>query len=97
MRALIAATAILLASCASPQNSEKALLISCAAWDSTLRTLAAYRAADRLSDEDIAEVEAARPILNAACTGNVEPDAALLDRVERTLERMIFIKESVDE
>lgn len=92
-RAILISVAVVLGSlalsaCTTPAQDA---LVVCRAYDATLRTLAGYRAADKLSAEDIATVDRLRPIMNEGCSG--PPDAATLDAIERGLFELIAIEE----
>ncbi|TQV80309.1 hypothetical protein [Denitrobaculum tricleocarpae] len=88
--------AFLLAGCASSSlSTQESLLIACRGYTATLTSLAGFRAADRLSDDQVATVEQARPILNQACSGEVMATDDLLAVVEAGLIQMIFIEKEV--
>jgi hypothetical protein len=90
-----ALAAFLLAGCASGISLQENLQIACRAYGGSLTALAGFRAAGRLSGEQIAAVEQLRPMLNEACSGDIEESAQLLDLVESGVVNMIFIEESI--
>ncbi len=87
--------AFLLAGCASSISMQENLQIACRAYAASLTSLAGYRAAGRLSEEQVAAVDHWRPTLNEACSGNVTETQDLLNLVESGVVSMIFIEEEV--
>jgi hypothetical protein len=70
------------------------LLVTCRAWDTTLRSLAGYRAQGKLTADQVATVDQWRPTLNYACSsGDVNP-ATSLDAAEKALQQMVLIDQS---
>ncbi|MDX2318310.1 MAG: hypothetical protein QNK44_07895 [Hyphomicrobiaceae bacterium] len=90
MRYLIAPLILLIVACTTPAQDG---LVVCRAYDSSLRALAGYRAADRLSIEQVATVDRWRPVLNEACSGPVS--ASTLSVIEQGVFAMIAIEEAV--
>jgi len=87
---VLAPLILLLVACTTPAQDG---LIACNAYDGTLRSLAAYRQADRLSADQIATVDRWRPILNEACSQPVSRETLAL--IEQGLFAMIAIEEAV--
>src|SRR5690606_35715202 len=91
-----AAAAFFMSACTTgPLSTTDSLLLACSGYDATLRTLAGYAAAGRLSADDIATVDRVRPFLNDACDGDMPATGDLLDRVEAALLEMILIERAV--
>lgn len=90
-----ASAAFLLAGCASSVSLQENLQISCRAYAASLTSLAGFRAAGRLSEQQVATVEQWRPTLNEACSGNVENTDDLIGLVEAGVISMIFIETEV--
>ena len=76
-------------------STTEQLLLGCRAYEGTLTTLAAYRKADRLSEDQIRTVDRVRPVLNDACTGEVENASQLLGVVESGLVELMFVESEV--
>ncbi len=87
--------AFLLAGCASSVSVQENLQIACRAYAASLTSLAGFRAAGRLTDEQIAAVEQWRPTLNDACSGRIDNTDDLLSLVETGVVSMIFIETEV--
>lgn len=87
--------AFLLAGCASGISLQENLQIACRAYAASLTSLAGFRATGRLSDQQVATVEAWRPTLNEACNGDVENREDLIGLVEAGVISMIFIETEV--
>lgn len=90
-----ASAAFLLAGCASSVSLQENLQIACRAYAASLTSLAGFRAAGRLSEQQVAEVEQWRPTLNEACSGDVENTDDLIGLVEAGVISMIFIETEV--
>lgn len=91
-----ASAAFLLAGCAASSVSlQENLQIACRAYAASLTSLAGFRAAGRLSEQQVATVEQWRPTLNEACSGNVENTDDLIGLVEAGVISMIFIETEV--
>jgi hypothetical protein len=72
------------------------LLVTCRAWDTTLRSLAGYRAQGKLSKEDVATVDKWRPIITESCKGSSTTDIeAALDAAEQALQQMVLVEQNV--
>ena len=96
MRALfLTPLLILLAACATPSSTQQSLQVACNGYAATLTALAGYRAADRLSDEQVATIDQWRPVLNEACSGEITVTSDLLRIVEAGVLQMIFIETEV--
>lgn len=85
----------LLASCTSAsqpnQNTvSRATLTACQAYSAALRTLAAYNQAGKLAPDQVASVDRARAILNAACAE--PPSQATLDRITAELTVLLVME-----
>lgn len=87
--------AFLLAGCASSSPIQENLQIACRAYAASLTSLAGFRAAGRLNEEQVATVERWRPTLNEACSGEVENTNDLIALVEAGVISMIFIETEV--
>ncbi|WP_282609478.1 hypothetical protein [Pelagibius sp. Alg239-R121] len=96
-KAMMAAVsaAFLLAGCASSISLQENLQIACRAYSASLTSLAGFRAAGRLTDQQIAAVDQWRPTLNEACSGGITETDDLLNLVESGVVSMIFIEEEV--
>lgn len=90
-----ASAAFLLAGCASSISMQENLQIACRAYAASLASLAGYRAAGRLTAEQVDAVDNWRPTLNEACSGDVTETDDLLNLVEAGVVSMIFIEEEV--
>lgn len=90
-----ASAAFLLAGCASSISMQENLQIACRAYAASLSSLAGFRAAGRLTAEQVAAVDRWRPTLNEACSGEVTETDDLLDLVESGVVSMIFIEQEV--
>ena len=90
-----ASAAFLLAGCASSISMQENLQIACRAYAASLTSLAGFRAAGRLTDEQVAAVDHWRPTLNEACNGEVMETEELLNLVESGVVSMIFIEQEI--
>jgi hypothetical protein len=70
------------------------LLVTCRAWDTTLRSLAGYRAQGKLSKEDVATVEQWRPVLNQSCQSNQADIPAALNAAEQALQQIVIVEQA---
>jgi hypothetical protein len=76
--AMLLVTTAMLSACGylSSQAPEKSLIAACDAYAASLDALTGFRAAGRLSADQVAAVDAARPEANALCSGNLPADEA---------------------
>lgn len=95
VRPVALVAAFFVAGCASSTSTQQSLQVACKAYAATLTSLAGFRAADRLSDAQVATVEQWRPTLNEACSGEVGATGDLLAVVEAGVLKMIFIEQEV--
>lgn len=93
----MALLAVVLVGCAGSQTPQKAHLTGCAAYDSTLRVLAAYREAGELSESQVDRVNELRPILNDLCSGPSKGVDEVVEIVDRHVTELVGIKQEAKE
>jgi len=74
------------------QAPEKSLIAACDAYGTSLDALTGFRAAGRLSAEQVATVDAIRPEANALCSGNLPADeASAVAKVDAAAARLTAV------
>lgn len=77
-------------------NLQEQLLITCKGYSATLTSLAGFRQAGKLSENQIQTVDELRPSLNEACSSNVESTSELVTIVESGLLKLLFVEGTVE-
>ena len=97
--ASVAVMALLVTGCAavdSPERARSRTVLVCDTYARSLSTLAVYRQQGRLSPEQVAKVNSARPFFNEACAADAEPiGPQTLDMLETKLLEMSSIQVEV--
>ena len=85
---------VFLVGCAALSLADRAY-VACAGYESVLSSLAAHKAAGRLTDGMIRTVDAVRPVATGVCTAP-EVTAEGLSDLDRALATLIAIKNEVE-
>lgn len=64
----------------------------CQGYARSLMALAGYRAAGRLTPEQVDQVDSYRPLFNASCAPGAEPDRSMMDAMEDALINMTLMQ-----
>lgn len=94
--ASVAVIGLLISGCAqidSPERARSRTVLVCDTYARALTTLSVYRKQGRLSPEQVARVDTARPFFNQACASDAEPiGPQTLDMLETKLLEMSAIQ-----
>ncbi len=92
---VITLAALGLAACSAGMTVSQRAYVACSGYTAALSTLAAHKAAGRLSDGVIRRVDEARAVVNPLC-GQAVTSHADLDAIERGVKNLLDIKEKAD-